>query len=68
MEAEELEETTRKIAKEILEIAKIAQLNQSTASSDLVAAIHGLWIRIGLELGREMERIRWEERHGKSLN
>jgi len=66
MEAEELEEITRKIAEEILETAKIVQLNPSIASSDLVATIHGLWIRIGLELGKEMERIRWEEKHGKS--
>jgi len=64
----EVDEITRKIAEEIIETAKVKQSDPSIASSDLVAAIHGLWMEIGLELGKEMERIRWEERHGKSLS
>jgi len=43
MKAEELKETTRKVTKEILETAKMKQSDPSSASSDLVAAIHSLW-------------------------
>ena len=54
--------TPQNLADKIIEIAKIRQSEPATASSDLVAAIHGLWLEIGLILGREMERIRREER------
>ena len=64
----EVDEITKKIAEEIIETAEVKQSDPSIASSDLVAAIHGLWMEIGLELGKEMGRIRWEERHGKSLS
>ena len=59
---------TKKITKEILEAARVKQSDPSSASSDLVAAIHSLWMEIGLELGKEMEKIRWEETHGKKIH
>lgn len=64
----EVDKAIRKITREIIETAKVKQSDPSITSSDLVAAIHGLWMEIGLELGKEMERIRWEERHGKNLS
>lgn len=37
-------------------------------ASDMVAAIHSVWMEIGRRLGKHMEQIRKEERDGKVLS
>ena len=46
-----------RIADDILRLAR-ATVGQA---SDLVAAIHAVWMELGLVLGKEMDRIRREE-------
>ena len=53
------------IAEMILEEATKKQLNKETASSDLVAAIHSILMRVGLLSINNMKRIRHEERTKK---
>ena len=48
------------IAEDILSVAK----QRAEESSDLVAAIHGVWIEVGIVLGRRMDEMRGSERAG----
>ena len=50
------------IAAMIIDTALRRQRTPKQACSDLVAAMHAVWIEVGLELGKEMNRIREEER------
>lgn len=49
------------IKEEILQLASSRQNNKETACHDLVSQIYTLWMSLGLELAREMDRIRQEE-------
>ena len=52
-----------RIATDILALAKAREAQ----ASDLVAAIHAVWMEAGLVLGKEMDRIRREEREENQL-
>jgi len=50
------------IVNDILELVDLRQKSEEKKCSDVVAAIHSIWMEIGLVLGKKMDELREKER------